>query len=121
MGIENDKRVRKAGQFGELLTEVPKWIAWAVIAWQAALSIEALTGREALTSFLIRFGRETSVWELVCWAAALSGIVVAIYTGHLLRRQTARENSRIDALERRLNLIRDSARSSDDTSSRESR
>ena len=119
MVTADEKRIRKAGQFGELLTALPKWIAWAIIAWQATLSIQALTGKDALASLLIRFGRETSLWELVCWAAGLAGILLALYTGHLLRRQTAGETSRIDALEKRLNMSRDNVLSGTDTSLRE--
>jgi len=112
-------RVRKAEQLGELLTALPKWAAYAVIAWQAALSIQALAGKNGIASLLTRFGRETSLWELVCWAAGLAGIFVALYTRHLLRRQTARDNSRIDALERRLNAGRSALLSAHDESVRE--
>jgi hypothetical protein len=38
-GPANDPdRVRKAGQFGELLTVLPKWAAYAVIAWHSGRS-----------------------------------------------------------------------------------
>jgi hypothetical protein len=85
----------------------------------AALSIQALAGKDSLASFLTRFGRETSLWELVCWAAGLAGILLALYTGHLLRRQTARDTSGIEALERRLNTSRGAALSANDASMKE--
>ena len=112
-------RVRKARQSGELLATLPKWIAFAIIAWQATLSIQTLAGKGLFFLFLTRFGRETSIWELVCWAAALAGILAALYTGHLLRRQTDRESARIDALEKRLKPGRSVGLSAHDASIRE--
>ena len=61
-----DKRVRSADRMGTLITTVPKWMALAVVAWQARLSIEALSGKSALSSLVMRFDRQTTTWELVC-------------------------------------------------------
>ncbi len=105
-------RIANAGHLGEMLAHLPKWAAYAVIAWQAAVSIQALAGKEVLSSFLVRFQRETSVWELVCWMAAIAGILVALYAIHLLNRQAARDSSRIDALEKRLNAANSAISSS---------
>jgi hypothetical protein len=118
--LPNDPgRIRKAEQWGELLTSLPKWVALAIIAWQAALSIQALAGQGSFASFLMRFGRETSLWELVCWAAGLAGILLALYTGHLLRRQTTWESARIETLEKRLDAGRGGALSANNASIRE--
>lgn len=80
-------KLRSADRLGALLTSLPKWLALAVLAWQIRLSVEALSGRTALASLLTRFDRQTSVWELVCWFAALAGILVGIHSRYLLHRQ----------------------------------
>ena len=81
-----DKRVRSADRMGTMITTVPKWIALAVVAWQARLSIEALSGRSGLASLAMRFDRQTTLWELVCWAAGAVGLVCGIYSRMVLGR-----------------------------------
>src|SRR5512136_1129842 len=78
-------KLQKAEQKGTLLTTLPKWAALAVIFWQAAISIRGLSG--AMPSLLLRVGRETTVWELVCWIAGVLGLLFGVYSHHLLRRQ----------------------------------
>ena len=99
---EFERRIRNADRFGNLLTSIPKWAAFAVIAWQATLSIVALSARDSLASFLTRFGRETSVWELICWLAGLLGVLYGLYSGHLLRSQITSGLRRLESLERRM-------------------
>lgn len=79
-------KLKRADRLGEFVTSLPKWTAYAVIAWQARLSIEVLAGKGAMASLLTRFGRETSVWELVCWVAAVLGILFGLYNRYLLQR-----------------------------------
>jgi hypothetical protein len=96
--------LRNADRLGLFVTSLPKWIAVAVIAWQAGISIEALSSRSALPSLLLaRFGRQSSYWEVVCWVAGSLGILFGLYSRRVLRRQAALESARLDALERRLN------------------
>jgi hypothetical protein len=45
--------LRNADRLGLFVTSLPKWIAVAVIAWQAGISIEALSSRSALSSACI--------------------------------------------------------------------
>jgi hypothetical protein len=96
------RRLRRSGNTGSLITSIPKWAAYAIIAWQAAISIEAMTGKTGLASLLERFGRQASYWEVVCWVAGLLGILFGLYSRHLLRKHVARDAARLDALERRL-------------------
>jgi hypothetical protein len=103
--------IQKADRKGALLVSLPKWAAWAVIAWQIRLSIEALTGKYAFPSLLTRFWRQASVWEVVCWGACMLGIMFGVYSRHLLTRQVARDLSRIYSVEKRLD-----ARAADDGS-----
>lgn len=106
---QTGSKLRGADRFGMLLTSLPKWTAVAIIAWQAGISIEALASRNALPSLLItRFGREASYWEVVCWVAGMLGILVGLYNWRLLRRQSALDTARLDAIERRLNPVPDS-------------
>jgi hypothetical protein len=99
----------KADRVGIFITSLPKWVAIAVIAWQAGISIEALASRSALPSLLImRFGRQASYWEVVCWVAGILGVFFGLYSWRLLRRQSALDTARLGAIERRLNLIPDS-------------
>lgn len=101
--------LRKADRIGMFLTSLPKWAAIAIIAWQAGISIEALASRNALPSLLImRFGRQASYWEVVCWIAGILGVFFGLYSRRLLRRQSALDRTRLSALERRLNLVPDS-------------
>ncbi len=100
-----ERRLRKADRMGEFVCSLPKWIVYAIIVWQASLSIVAMTGQNSLASFLVRFDRQTSWWELVCWGAALLGILYGIYTGHLLHRQTANQVSRLALIEKRLSEL----------------
>jgi len=93
---------RNSDRLGNVLTYLPKWIALAIIAWQARLSIEALAGRNAIPSLLTRFGREASYWELVCWAAALIGILYGAYSQHLLHRRDSQDMLKVELLEKRL-------------------
>ncbi len=94
-------RMRTADRRGLLVTSIPKWVAWAIIAWQVRLSIEALAGKNGLASFLIRFGRETSFWELGCWIAGLLGILFGLYNHHLLRIQITKGTTGDTVLEHR--------------------
>ena len=94
--------IQKADRMGVLLVSLPKWIAFAVIAWQIRLSIETLVGKYAFPSLLTRFWRQASVWEVVCWAAGLLGLLLGLYSRHLLSRQAARDLARMDSLERML-------------------
>jgi hypothetical protein len=98
-------RMRTADRLGLLLTSIPKWAAWAVIAWQIRLSIEALAGVNRLAPFLLRFGRETSYWELGCWAAGLLGIMFGIYNRHLLQLQITKAGVHMTTLENRVKAI----------------
>jgi hypothetical protein len=101
--------LRKADRLGLFLTSLPKWTAIAIIAWQFAISIEALASKSSVPSLLItRFGREASYWEVVCWVAGLFGILFGLYNRRLLRRQLALDTARLNAIERRLNLVSDS-------------
>ena len=86
-----DARIRRADRLGVFVTSLPKWTALAVIAWQARLSIDTLTGKDGLASLLTRFGRETSYWEIVCWLAGLAGILFGLYSRRLLRKERIRE------------------------------
>lgn len=97
--------IRKTDRMGAFFIALPKWAAFAVIAWQIRLSIEALTGQYAFPSLLIRFWRQASVWEVVCWLAALFGLMFGFYSRHLLHRQVARDLSRLDALEQRIDSL----------------
>ena len=100
-----DRDLKRADRVGAFLTSLPKWTAYAIIAWQARLSIEALAGKNAVASLLIRFGRETSYWELACWAAGLLGILYGGYSHHLLRRQMTADMLKIGTIEKRLKTI----------------
>ncbi len=102
------QQIRTSFQSGIAVTLVPKWAAYAVIAWQARLSIEAMTGKRGIASLLERFGREASYWEVVCWVAGILGILFGMYSRHLLRRHLAHDLLRLDAIERRLGLVDDS-------------
>ncbi len=97
--------IQKADRLGALLISLPKWVAYAVIAWQIRLSIEALVGQYAFPSLLIRFWRQASAWEVVCWVAGMLGLFLGLYSRHLLNRQVARDLSRMEALERRIDGI----------------
>ena len=102
-------KLRRADRVGAFITALPKWAAIAIIAWQAGISVEALASRNALPSLLImRFGRQASYWEVVCWAAGILGIFFGLYNRRLLRRQSAMDTARLAAIERRLNLVPDS-------------
>jgi hypothetical protein len=102
---EVDAGFQKADRLGALVVSLPKWTAYAIIAWQAALSVEALSGKNAIASLLIRFGREASFWEVVCWAAALLGILYGLYNRHLLRRQITKESLRMQSVERQIRTL----------------
>ncbi len=101
-GLGFSPGVQKADRMGALLISLPKWAAYAVIAWQVRLSIEALVGKYAFPSLLIRFWRQASAWEVVCWVAGLLGLLLGLYSRHLLNRQITRDLSRMDAFEKRL-------------------
>ena len=100
-----EARLRKTDLIGALIVSLPKWMTWAIVAWQARLSIEAMAGKNALASFLMRFGREASYWELVCWTAALLGILFGMYNRHLLHLQTTKDTLRAAALEKQMKLL----------------
>ncbi len=97
--------IRRANYRGKLVTSIPKWIALAIIAWQVRLSVDAMAGKNGIASLLVRFGREASYWEVVCWAGGILGVLYGLYSSHLLRRYMAHDASRLNAIERRLNLI----------------
>jgi len=94
--------IQKADRLGAFLISLPKWAAYAVIAWQIRLSIEALVGKYAFPSLLTRFWRQASAWEVVCWIAGMLGLLLGLYSRRLLNRQVARDLSRLDTLEKRL-------------------
>jgi len=98
-------RLQKAEQKGALLAALPKWAALAVIVWQAAISIRGLSG--AMPSLLLRVGRETTVWELVCWIAGVLGLLFGAYSHHLLRRQKSQIMLSYRLLENRLSFLSD--------------
>jgi hypothetical protein len=97
--------IQKADRQGRILVSLPKWIAWAIIAWQIRLSIEALTGKYAFPSLLARSWRQASIWEVVCWATALLGLMIGLHSRYLLRRQVTGDLSRMDSIERRLGVV----------------
>ncbi len=100
----------RADRLGRFITSLPKWTAVAVIVWQAGISIGALADRSAVPSLLIaRFWRQASYWEVVCWIAAIVGILFGLYCHRLLRRQSALDTARLKALEQRLNLLPETA------------
>jgi hypothetical protein len=96
-------RLEKAEQKGAFITALPKWAAVAIIVWQAAISIRGLSG--AMPSLLLRVGRETTVWELVCWIAAVLGLFFGAYNHHLLRRQKSQIMLSYRLLENRLSSL----------------
>jgi hypothetical protein len=98
-------RVQKADRMGVMLVTIPKWIAWAVIAWQIRLSIEVLVGRYAFPSLLSRSWRQASIWEVVCWIAGMLGLAYGIYNRRLIKRRTAQDLSRLELIERHLNTF----------------
>ncbi len=102
--------LQKADRLGAFFISLPRWVAYAVIAWQIRLSIEALVGQYAFPSLLTRFWRQASAWEVVCWAAGMFGLFLGLYSRRLLKRQVARDLSRLDAMEQRLDdFVRTSA------------
>jgi hypothetical protein len=103
--VELADNLQGADRKGALIVALPKWTAVAIIVWQAGLSIDALTGENAIPSLLLRFGRETSYWELVCWTAGLMGILFGAYSHHLLRRQKSQVILSQRLLENRLAAI----------------
>jgi|WetSurSiteA1Bulk_404760.scaffolds.fasta_scaffold78803_2 hypothetical protein len=110
-------RLQRAEQKGAIITALPKWAALAIITWQAAISIRGLSG--AMPSLLLRIGRETSIWELVCWLAGVLGILYGAYSHHLMRRQKSQILSSYQLLENRLAALSgagsDNGRSSGDS------
>ncbi len=100
--IDFSSGIHKADRLGAFLVSLPKWTAYAVIAWQVRLSIEVLAGKDAFASLLTRFWRQASVWEVVCWAAGLLGLLLGFYSRHLLNRQVTRDLARMDSIESRL-------------------
>lgn len=97
--------IQKADRLGAILVSLPKWAAYALIAWQIRLSIETLVGKYAFPSLLTRFWRQASVWEVVCWAAGILGLLLGFFSRRLLNRQMARDLARMDSLERRLDAL----------------
>ena len=87
-------KLQAADRLGILLTSAPKWIALAIVAWQARLSIEALAGKNAAWSFLLRFDRLTTWWEIVCWFAGLAGVLYGLYSRILRHRQKTHQSVR---------------------------
>jgi hypothetical protein len=95
-------RRQNARNRASFLISIPKWAAYAVIAWQVRLSIEAMTGANATPSLLMRIGREVSYWEIVCWLAGALGVLAGLYSRHLLRRQVDKDALNTAILEKRL-------------------
>jgi len=79
-------RLRSADRLGAILTTAPKWIALAVVVWQAGLSIQVLARPGAGASLLLRFNRQTTAWELVCWLAGFAGVLYGLYSRLVLAR-----------------------------------
>jgi hypothetical protein len=98
-------RIQKADRKGSLLVSLPKWVVWAIIAWQIRLSIEALTGKYAFPSLLTRFWRQASAWEVACWGAGMLGLLFGLHSRYLFHKQVTRDLSRIDSIERRLDSL----------------
>ena len=98
-------KMRKADKMGALLVSLPKWIAGAVIAWQIRLSIEVLAGKYALPSLLIRFWRQASPWEVLCWIAGALGVIFGLYSRYLLHRQVFQHLSQLRAIEKHLDYL----------------
>lgn len=103
--VDSSTEIQKADRMGAILVALPKWIAWAIIAWQIRLSINALVGENAVPSLLIRFWRQASVWEVGCWVAGMLGLIFGLFSRHLYKRQANRDLSRITAIERRLDSL----------------
>lgn len=97
--------IQKADRKGALLVSLPKWAAWAIIAWQIRLSIEALAGKYAFPSLLTRFWRQASIWEVVCWGAGMLGLIFGLHSRYLLHRQVAKDLSRMNSIEKRLDAL----------------
>ena len=97
--------LRKADRRGKLLVSLPKWAAWAIIAWQIRLSIEVLVGKYAFPSLLTRFWRQASLWEVVCWGACILGLIFGLYSRYLLRKQLTQDLHRMDSIEKRLDAL----------------
>ena len=104
-GYDPSTEIRKAERKGAILVSLPKWAAWAVIAWQIRLSIEALTGKYAFPSLLTRFWRQASIWEVVCWAAGMLGLILGVHSRYLLHKQVSKDLSRISSIEKRLDAL----------------
>jgi hypothetical protein len=102
---EPSASIRKADRKGAILVSLPKWIAWAVIAWQIRISIEMLVGENALPSLLTRFWRQASVWEVVCWSVGLLCLIFGLYSRYLLHRQITQDLSRLNSIEKRLETL----------------
>jgi hypothetical protein len=100
-----DSEIKKADKKGSLLVSLPKWIAWAIIAWQIRLSIEALTGKYAFPSLLTRFWRQASVWEVACWSAGLLGLMFGLHSRYLLHKQVSRDLTRMRSIVKRLDAL----------------
>ncbi len=98
--MDSHARFQQADRLGSFVTLLPKWTAYAVIAWQARLSIEALAGKGAMAALLTRFSRETSSWELTCWLAGILGLLFGLYNRYLLRRYQNVEASHTEPLRR---------------------
>jgi len=103
--MKHQAGIERADNLGALAASLPKWVAWTVIAWQAGLSIPALAGKGALPSLLMRFERQASYWEIVCWIAGLLGILFGLYSRHLLHRQRTKEDLSLEAIERQLQAV----------------
>jgi hypothetical protein len=97
--------IRKADRKGAVLVALPKWIAWAVIAWQIRLSIETLAGENAFPSLLTRFWRQASVWEVACWSVGLLSLIFGFYCRRLLHRHVVQDLSRLNSIEKRLETL----------------
>ncbi len=96
--------IQKADRMGFLLVSLPKWIAWAVIAWQIRLSVQVLSGEHAFPSLLTRFWRQASIWEVVCWGTGMLGLIFGLHSRHLLHRKVARDFSRLNSIEKKLDI-----------------
>jgi ABC-type long-subunit fatty acid transport system fused permease/ATPase subunit len=108
-GMDISTEILSADRKGAIFVSLPKWAAWAIIAWQIRLSIETLTGNDALPSLLARFWRQTSIWEVVCWGTCLLGVTVGLHSRYLFKKQVRRELARVEVIEKKLDAFADGA------------
>jgi hypothetical protein len=109
--VEFSSGIQRADRRGALIVSLPKWLAWAIIAWQIRLSIEALVGKYAFPSLLTRSWRQASIWEVVCWGAGMLGLAFGLHSRRLFKKQLAQDWARIKSIEERLDALTPDSRS----------